>query len=563
MQPICASREGKTKVTLTCPICGKQFERKIGDVTDHNCCSYACSNKLRPLLKLGHPLQKTCLLCGKAFFTRDKRKKYCSAACYWEARRRGFYPRPGRVTVPCAYCGKPVERYKAHMRKAKHTFCSKECHLAWQSQSLKGKHTGKDSPAYNPQLEEKTLSCAYCGKEHTARGVKLYRSNTPSKGYRRFCSRRCMTLYRNEHRTLVLKKCPVCGKEFKVLPHDAEKVTYCSPKCHGGALSKSMVGEGNFFHGKKHTPETLRKIALSSPIYSRQPTTLEKRVIQIIKANSLPFRYTGNGMFWIHTSYGKVNPDFIHYNKKLVVEVDGVYWHSIYPHDWRRTAIFKEAVYLLKGWKSLFLPEFLSDTEMLQELVNFATFDARKHYFSLPANPLELIRKKCPYCGKEFKVPQWQNGKKYCSITCAVKARALKQKKRISVTCNYCGKPLEKVHSQVWKHNFCSRNCHHQWQLENIPTVTCLNCGKDFKTHPTYIRQGRTFCSWDCYRKWRGRRRVKSVCPVCGKEYCISPHELKEGRTFCSKGCYTTWQRKRVVSLRVESSVNDKRGVYV
>jgi len=57
----------------------------------------------------------------------------------------------------------------------------------------------------------------------------------------------------------------------------------------------------------------------------RKPTSIEKRVIKIIKRYGLPFKYVGDGKCFIA---GKV-PDFISCNgKRKLIEVAGDYWHT-------------------------------------------------------------------------------------------------------------------------------------------------------------------------------------------------------------------------------------------
>ena len=58
-------------------------------------------------------------------------------------------------------------------------------------------------------------------------------------------------------------------------------------------------------------------------------TILEKETYEnfedICKKHNLPFKYTGDGSFWID----KLNPDFIECNgKKTCIEIFGDYWHS-------------------------------------------------------------------------------------------------------------------------------------------------------------------------------------------------------------------------------------------
>jgi G:T-mismatch repair DNA endonuclease (very short patch repair protein) len=54
-------------------------------------------------------------------------------------------------------------------------------------------------------------------------------------------------------------------------------------------------------------------------------TSIEKIVVNYIKERGLPYRYTGNGSFWIEN----INPDFVNINgEKRAIEVNGCYWHN-------------------------------------------------------------------------------------------------------------------------------------------------------------------------------------------------------------------------------------------
>jgi len=101
----------------------------------------------------------------------------------------------------------------------------------------------------------------------------------------------------------------------------------------------------------------------------------EKRLLRIIEENSLPYRYTGDGKFWIE----RFNPDFINCNgKKVLVEVFGDYWHKLsdrQKHDARRSEVF--ASY---GWHEVIFWESdlkkLSDEEILDNLRTIDCADA-------------------------------------------------------------------------------------------------------------------------------------------------------------------------------------------
>lgn len=80
-------------------------------------------------------------------------------------------------------------------------------------------------------------------------------------------------------------------------------------------------------------------------------------------------------------------------------------------------------------------------------------------------------------------------------------------------------------------------------------TITCKNCGKEFKIRPSRIKQGRRkYCSKECHYKhkketgahkgkkswhWKGGP-VKKTCENCGKEFYSY---LCHKRIYCSKVC--------------------------
>lgn len=61
-----------------------------------------------------------------------------------------------------------------------------------------------------------------------------------------------------------------------------------------------------------------------SEVQHRRPNNFEYKFIEIIRKNNLPFNYVGNGELWIN---GK-NPDFVHNNEKILIELLGDFWHT-------------------------------------------------------------------------------------------------------------------------------------------------------------------------------------------------------------------------------------------
>lgn len=57
---------------------------------------------------------------------------------------------------------------------------------------------------------------------------------------------------------------------------------------------------------------------------NRRPTSLERMLLNIINKYDLPYRYVGDGALWINN----MNPDFIHRQKNIIIEVLGNHWHT-------------------------------------------------------------------------------------------------------------------------------------------------------------------------------------------------------------------------------------------
>ena len=113
----------------------------------------------------------------------------------------------------------------------------------------------------------------------------------------------------------------MCGKVFYVLPCFSSR-KYCSMECERKAISK------------------------------KAPTSLEKKVIDIINKYNLPFKFVGNKAFWI----GWANPDFVHLEQKKVIEVFGNHWPKGNV-KYSMTEAGRKRWYTLNGYGSLFIWE--------------------------------------------------------------------------------------------------------------------------------------------------------------------------------------------------------------
>jgi G:T-mismatch repair DNA endonuclease (very short patch repair protein) len=116
-------------------------------------------------------------------------------------------------------------------------------------------------------------------------------------------------------------------------------------------LQKFWHGVNNPFYGKKHTQSALIKIR-EARMKQKIPTSLtapEKRFIEICKKYNLPFKYTGDGSFWI--GFPPMNPDFIGTNEKIMIEVLGDYWHTQEEFEERRKRYAKYGFKCIGIWE--------------------------------------------------------------------------------------------------------------------------------------------------------------------------------------------------------------------
>ena len=93
----------------------------------------------------------------------------------------------------------------------------------------------------------------------------------------------------------------------------------------------------------------------------KRPTSYEKIIINFIQKYTLPYRYVGDFNFRIGTK----NPDFIHTNKKVCVEVYEEFYKiktfgSVKKYIKDRTKYFKE-----RGWKTIFIDGIQLQNEKL------------------------------------------------------------------------------------------------------------------------------------------------------------------------------------------------------
>ena len=230
----------------------------------------------------------------------------------------GYYPKAlapyttKKILVKCNNCGK--------IRRVERRAYRDLCHLCAMAEL---KHRD-------------TRVCKYCGKPF------LVIPSQVKRGRGVFCSRKCMGKWQSEHRRgensptwaggNIERICEFCGKIFSVPPHKIKPPNsgkFCSLSCWAKSRHKY----------------------LKIPNHHTKPELIFE---EICKKNNLPFKYTGDGSFWIGKD-PSINPDFVECNgKKIAVEIFGDYWHSpLQRYNTPLSQTYKGKKNILKkyGWR--------------------------------------------------------------------------------------------------------------------------------------------------------------------------------------------------------------------
>ena len=221
-----------------------------------------------------------CKQCGKEFFLypskiKDTYGNFCSRECYgkWRSEHiRGEKTslwKGGPVKCVCQECGRTFFEKPSRIKQGKGKFCSRVCVSRWVSKHRRG----QNSPRWKEKVK---CTCKQCGKTFYVIPSKI------KQGGGKFCSRECLYKWRSEHESgekskswkggKVERVCPVCGRHFFVFP--------AILKNGGGKFCSSSCARKAQKMPKKYT--------LSEQIFEA-----------ICKKYNLPFRYTGDGSFWI------------------------------------------------------------------------------------------------------------------------------------------------------------------------------------------------------------------------------------------------------------------------
>ncbi len=250
------------------------------------------------------------------------------------------------ATKNCEWCGALYERHRSFGREqwAVSRFCSRQC----RGESIKGIKTGPKPHIW----AGKETPCGHCGK--------LFYVFPYAKKFRRFCSKSC-------------------GYEGRVLKGEFKKghpdvVSAEARKRAGAKASISLTGRklsrahieavSAKMRGRKLSREHIRNSLRRRPMSS-----LEVKFESLAKEMSLPYKFVGNGSFFVE----RKNPDFIHSGgSKIAIEVFYRRHKERFSgglDNWRSN---REAIFNNHGWKIIFLDEtMVNKTGIGREVCHF------------------------------------------------------------------------------------------------------------------------------------------------------------------------------------------------
>jgi len=125
-------------------------------------------------------------------------------------------------------------------------------------------------------------------------------------------------------------------------------------------MSLAQMGNKNSL-GCKPTKETIRK-----RLIRKTPSSLEKKMIDIIKKLNLPYKFVGNGEFFIERKC----PDFINVNgEKIAIEV----FYRKHKEEFRKGLENwkkeRSKIFAKYGWKLIFLNEVQVNEDYIKDVI--------------------------------------------------------------------------------------------------------------------------------------------------------------------------------------------------
>ena len=169
-----------------------------------------------------------CNNCGKEFYAKTRRARYCCKKCMDDAYEKKVKENKigsKNKQIVCVHCGKPFYVSQSRVNQSEKKgyeikYCSKSCHESDKNRTL-------HQPNYSKLNIERI--CKICGKPFLTRQYDI------DKGNGIFCSYKCAGESKQQGVVII---CEVCGKEFNSYKCRIGIRKTCSRKCASILKSK-------------------------------------------------------------------------------------------------------------------------------------------------------------------------------------------------------------------------------------------------------------------------------------------------------------------------------------
>lgn len=264
-----------------------------------------CFN-LKSRTQRGHiGLWKSCKKCNEKYEPKQANSQYCEKCKDVECPicKKHFTPSIGVgqlfCSKECSYVFTKQKPKKSYLKKCK--YCSKEFTTKVKKKQYCNSKCLAQMPRDNRRKGE-IINCAYCGKEKYKPQCQI------KEGKLSFCSKCCANKHANLTKIKVV--CQTCNNEFKVSPCMAKTRRFCSIECRN--KDKDFTLNVSI----KANLANLNKNGLNG---------LELKGNEIL--NDLDLKLGTDYQNQV-LMFNKFCVDVLIESKKLVIQWDGVYWHT-------------------------------------------------------------------------------------------------------------------------------------------------------------------------------------------------------------------------------------------
>lgn len=246
-------------------------------------------------------MDKECEICNKNYKPRRKEQKYCSVDCQYESYRK---IKVERIECDCLICNKKFYQRQSNINYGRGKYCSKKC----AGEHKKITFLGENNPSYNRKMSNDEL------KLRSEITKKLWQNesyrNKIKKGRHLFFEKNGHWPGTDEDSKLKRKETMI--EKFGI-PHNwvgkygqrnCDKTTI---QIYGKTSAQMLVDYTPFYNKKTDIEKIFEKILEELEI----PFQCKFRIYDKEKVN-----------FWFREY------DFLILNTKILIEVDGDYWHG-------------------------------------------------------------------------------------------------------------------------------------------------------------------------------------------------------------------------------------------